>query len=288
MEPSKKTRIAELVRTNNGQFRSDASAAEVALRNAAWKAHDVWGNDFDNPKFQRSMLAQLPFVVSPDAPKLKPPIDIFDVMEGRFYYPHPDFFDPVTDYHLDNDCHQGRHAIQAGAYALARGWNEEVVLGAFLHDFGKLIRRQKHSFFSAEMMKPYVSEKIYWMLLWHFDVIECLEPDAERIRETSAVHPTRQMKDIWYNRQAFQDGPRSPNRVDLDLQKLKDHPWYKELSQLRQADDEGRIPHYTPSALPELRKIVARHFKLPKQGLGWDGSSASEYWKLVVEGTWMT
>jgi hypothetical protein len=283
-----KDHIVELVRRHNDEFARDAAAAREHLKRAVWAAKEVWDRDYDNPEFQRSVLAQIPTMIDPDAPLLKPPIDLFDILDARFGYPHPDFYDPVTDMTFDGDVHQGHHALQSAAIALQVGWSEEVVLAAFLHDYGKLIRRQQHSFFSAEMIRPYVSEKVHWLVLQHFDAIGILQPDEKRMKATKLVHPTQQMRDVWYNRQAFKPGARVPNRIGLDLAALVNHPWAEELAQVREADDWGRIPHYAPDVRQELKTIIERHFKLPKQGLGADGSSASAYWKLIIEGVWMT
>lgn len=287
-KPSAKDAVSALVRRQNETFARESSSARQNLKTAVWAAKRTWERDCDNPEFQRSILAQIPTMIDPDAPVLRSPVNLFDVFDARFGYPHPDFYDPVSDFTVDGDVHQGHHALQSAAVALSAGWNEEVVLAAFLHDYGKLIRRQQHSFFSAEMIKPYVSEKVHWMVLQHFDVIAVLAADEERMQSTKLVHPTQQMRDVWYNRQAFKDGPRVPNRVDLDLESLVNHKWSAELAQVREADDWGRIPHYAPDVRQEVMKIVDRHFKQPKKGLGADGSSASAYWKLVIEGTWMT
>lgn len=287
-EVSPKARISDLVRKQNEQFQSAAKAAHQVLKREAWAAKELWDRDDQNPEFQRSILAQVPTMIHPDAPVLKGAVDVFDVLDARLNFPHPDFYDPVSDMTFDSDVHQGHHALQSAAVALSVGWSEEVVLASFLHDYGKLIRRQKHSHFSAEMIKPYVSEKVHWLVLQHFDVIEVLKPDLDRMKATKLVHPTQQMRSVWYNRQAFKDGARIPNRIDLDLPALVGHPWSNELAQVREADDWGRVPHYAPDVRDELKGIVQRNFKQPAKGLGADGSSAAPLWKLVIEATWMT
>lgn len=287
-EQSAKERVRDLVRRHNESCKAAGLEAGKRLREAVWAAKKTWELDYDNPQFQRSILAQIPAMFDPDAPVLKGPVDLFDVIDARFGYPHPDFYDPLTDLTLDGDFHGGHHAMQSAAFALQAGWNEEVVLASFLHDFGKLIRRQQHSYFGAEMMRPYVSEKVYWLVLNHFDVICGLGTDEERMKATKQVHPTQQIRSSWYNRQAFEPGPRIPNRVDLDVSEMLNHPWAKELGQVREADDSGRVAHYVPNVREDMKKILQRHFKQPKRGLGADRSSAAAYWKLVIEGTYMT
>lgn len=258
--------------------------------NAAVKnAFHVWERDRMNPAFQRSILGQLPYMVDPDAPILKGPINIWDVFDGRLDQPHPDYFDSQSGQCIDGDVHQGHHAYQCAEEAMKNDWSEEVIVASFLHDFGKLIRRQNHCWFGAEMLKPYISEKMYFLILWHFDIVDIMPTDDKRIERSGLVHPSQSTKDLWYNAQAFRDSRgRKQQRLALDMEPILNHPWYEELSQVRQCDDFGRVPHRIPNIRAELEPIVNRHVKFLPGGLGNDGTSADRLWQTVVEGVWMT
>tara|TARA_R110002096_G_scaffold435826_2_gene663560 strand:+ start:90169 stop:91053 length:885 start_codon:yes stop_codon:yes gene_type:complete len=258
--------------------------------NAAVKnAFSVWEKDPMNPAFQRSILAQLPYMVDPDAPILNGSISIWDVFDGRVNCPHRDYYNPESGQCIDGDVHQGHHFLQSAEEGMKNDWSEEVIVASFLHDFGKLIKRQNHSWFSAEMFKPYISEKLYWMILWHFDIVDIMPTDDARTKSSGLVHPSRSVKDMWYNQQAFRDsGGRAQQRLALDMEPILNHRWYPDLAKVRQCDDFGRVPLRNPDIRAELEPMVSRHVKFLPGGLGNDGSSAERLWQTVIEGVWMT
>jgi hypothetical protein len=219
--------------------------------------------------FFYSILAQLPYMVSFEAPVLNPPIGILDILDGRLFHPHPDFYNPTTGTNIDKDLHQGHHALQCAALALERGYNDDVVVASFLHDFGKLINRRKHTYFSAELMRPYVSEKVHWLILNHLDVNHIVMPEDPR----------------WENKTSFEE---EAHRVQLDLSSIKNSPWFDDLLKVRECDEGGRIRLKCPEIRPDLERVLDRSFKLSKAGLAYDKSSAAELWKLIVERAWMT
>jgi hypothetical protein len=217
-----------------------------------------------------TVLAQIPYMVDFNAPRLKPPIDVFDVLEKRLFYPHPDFYDDDTGHVMDQDFHQGHHALQSAAWALHNDCDDEIITAAFLHDYGKLINRRKHSWFSAEMMKPYVSERVYFMIQVHFDIGHLL-----------------MQREPWFSAPCFSE---AAGRTDLDerLAWIAAHPWFGGASLVCKAELEARIPKQCPDVVDDLRKVLGRTFKLPRRGLGYDGSSAAELWRIPIEQCWMT
>ena len=238
-----------------------AEMIEVARR-------DYMAIDGGRPFFM-SIMAQFPYMVDFDAPVLKGPVGILDILEGRLDHPHPVFLNKKTGRSLDGSLHQGDHSVQSAAWAMNKGWDDEVVTAAFLHDFGKLINRRKHSYFSAEMIRPYVSEKTYWMVLVHFDINKVVQPNDERL----------------LNKTCFEE---RAARVDLKLEAIRQHRWYEDAVKVRECDDEGRVTNLRPNILPELKKILDRTFKLTPEGLGRDNNSSTELWKMVLERCWMT
>lgn len=280
---------AELVREYAERRARQNDDAGKQLNRAVENAFQVWEQDPMGVAFQRSILAQLPYMVDPDAPVLKSPVSLWDVFDSRICCPHPDFYNKQTGVCIDSDVHQGEHFLQSAQEAMRNDWNEEVIVASFIHDFGKLVRRQEHCYLAAEMFKPYVSEKIYWLVLWHFDIVNVMPNDDKRTKESGFVHPGRSVKSMWYNAQAFKNvGGREPGRLNLDLEPVLNHPWYEELAQVRQADDFGRVPHKFPNIRTELEPIVERHVKRLPGGLGNDKSSAERLWRIAIEGVWMT
>ncbi len=205
--------------------------------------------------------------LDPSRPRLEAPIHPLDVLYERMLHPHPGIVDPATNRCINGDVNQGLHALQAAAYAIKQNWDDEVITAALLHDFGKVISYPKHSYFGAEMARPYVSERTYELIRLHFDVL--------------GVEGSASTLDI------FREG-NFTDRINLDLKALKAHRWYEAIEQVRTCDDNARDPVACPDIRAELYKVFERTFRLSKEGLGYDGSSASELWKILIEPAWIT
>ena len=59
------------------------------------------------------------------------------------------------------------HSLQAATRAHRAGEDEETVVCALLHDIGDYLAPANHSEVAAAMLRPYVSEKNYWMVKHH-------------------------------------------------------------------------------------------------------------------------
>lgn len=71
--------------------------------------------------------------------------------------------EPSFGYHINNY----RHGLQSGTRAVQAGLDAEDVVVCLLHDVGFSICPENHGPFVAEMLKPVISEKNYWMLANH-------------------------------------------------------------------------------------------------------------------------
>ncbi|MCU1461563.1 MAG: metal dependent phosphohydrolase [Acidimicrobiales bacterium] len=61
------------------------------------------------------------------------------------------------------------HCLQTATLAERAGADEEVVLAALCHDIGKAISVPNHPRIAAEILKPYVRDEVYKMILVHQD-----------------------------------------------------------------------------------------------------------------------
>ena len=59
------------------------------------------------------------------------------------------------------------HALQAATRAYKNNENEEMVVATLLHDIGDDLAPMNHSQYAASIIRPYVSEKIYWIIKHH-------------------------------------------------------------------------------------------------------------------------
>ena len=61
------------------------------------------------------------------------------------------------------------HCLQTATRAERSGADQEVVVASLCHDIGKAISVPNHPAIAAEILKPYVREDVYWMILAHQD-----------------------------------------------------------------------------------------------------------------------
>ncbi|MCW3784627.1 HD domain-containing protein [Defluviimonas salinarum] len=60
-----------------------------------------------------------------------------------------------------------QHSLQAATRAHDDKADEEIVIAALVHDVGDILSPYNHGELAAAMMKPYVSERTYWILKHH-------------------------------------------------------------------------------------------------------------------------
>ena len=59
------------------------------------------------------------------------------------------------------------HSLQSATRAEKDGAEEEMVVATLIHDIGDNLAPHNHSQLVASVLRPYVSEKIYWIILHH-------------------------------------------------------------------------------------------------------------------------
>ena len=59
------------------------------------------------------------------------------------------------------------HSLQSATRAYNSNESEEMVVATLLHDIGDDLAPMNHSQYAASILKPYVSERTYWIILHH-------------------------------------------------------------------------------------------------------------------------
>ncbi len=60
-----------------------------------------------------------------------------------------------------------QHCLQTATRAQRDGADDETVVCALLHDIGDVLAPANHSQVAAALLRPYISEKNYWVILHH-------------------------------------------------------------------------------------------------------------------------
>ncbi len=60
-----------------------------------------------------------------------------------------------------------RHGVQCASLAQKAGCDEETILACLLHDVGLAVNRPDHGWWGAQLVEPYVSERVSWAIRYH-------------------------------------------------------------------------------------------------------------------------
>ncbi|MBL8706239.1 MAG: HD domain-containing protein [Rhodospirillales bacterium] len=70
---------------------------------------------------------------------------------------------PGSGYKID----RYQHSLQTATRAFRDEADEETVIAALLHDIGDTLAPENHSQLAASLLRPYVSDKTYWVVQHH-------------------------------------------------------------------------------------------------------------------------
>ena len=81
----------------------------------------------------------------------------------RLFFLLSNLSNPLEVYQLS----RWEHALPSAPRAYNNNESEEMVVAALLHDIGDELAPMNHSEYAAAILKPYVSEKTYWIIEKH-------------------------------------------------------------------------------------------------------------------------
>ena len=160
------------------------------------------------------------------------------------------------------------HLLQSASLAKRRGAPEETVLACLLHDIGGYLMKADHGYWGAQLIEPYVSEKVSFAVRQH----QCLRFYADP--ETGYEYPVR-----YYEAFGFDYVP--PPHIQAAYDYTRNHSWYMEARLVTMNDLYTFNPNVKVD-IDEFREIIGRHFKTPKEGLGYDNSPVAHMWRTMI------
>ena len=110
------------------------------------------------------------------------------------------------------------NCLQTATRAERAGADDEVVIASLCHDIGKAVSVPNHPRIAAEILKPYVRDDVYWMILVHQDFQGRHyyhhfggDPNARDQYEGASWYPlAEQFADEWDQVAFDPDGPCEP------------------------------------------------------------------------------
>lgn len=133
-----------------------------------------------------------------------------------------------------------QHSLQSATRAYRDEADEELIVAALLHDIGDNISPYNHCELAAAMLRPYVSERVYWIVKYH-----------------------GVFQGYYYNHHL--GGDRHAR------ERFKDHPWYEDCVYFCHNYDQNSFdPEYDTLEIGFFEPMVRRIFSKPKGHLELD------------------
>jgi hypothetical protein len=161
------------------------------------------------------------------------------------------------------------HVLQSATRALKTGMSEEVILACLLHDTVQSLMRADHGYWGAQLFEPYLPEKSTFAIRHHATLRFYPDDDA------GYEYP-----ESYYR--TFGHDYKPPPHVEQAYKMLKNHKWYMEPRLVTVNDLYAFDPNAKVSFEP-FQDIVGRHFKQPKEGLGYDNSPSAHMWRTIAK-----
>jgi hypothetical protein len=160
------------------------------------------------------------------------------------------------------------HVLQSATDAMRKGEKEEMILACLIHDTVQNLIKVDHGWWGAQMYEPYVSEKVSWGLRYHQALRFYADPSV------GYEYPE------LYNRIYGKDYV-PPAYIKRAYEYARNHKSYMDARMITVHDLYAFDPTMKVSLDPFI-DIIGRHFKQPKEGLGYDNSPVAHMWRTMI------
>ena len=162
-----------------------------------------------------------------------------------------------------------QHLTQSAKLALDGGHEEKVVLACLLHDIsmGALIRVD-HGYWGAQLIAPYVSDEVAWAVQNH---------KALRYFADESVGYSYPQEYVRFFGADYQP----PEYIRNAHETARKHRWYM-TSRLVTLNDKYAFDDNVAIDPEIFTDIIGRHFREPREGLGFDGSTSAHMWRTMI------
>jgi hypothetical protein len=161
------------------------------------------------------------------------------------------------------------HLLQSAKVARENGLGEKVIMSCLLYDIAIAgLLSANHGYWGAQMAGPYVDDEIAWAIQKH-EALRYFPDESVGYRYPQAY--------IDY----FGPDYRPPEYLRREAEAARRHRWYM-TSRLVTIND---IYSFDPDAVvdySEFEDMVGRHFRQPREGLGFDGSPVAHMWRTMI------
>jgi hypothetical protein len=160
------------------------------------------------------------------------------------------------------------HLLQSARLAKINGLPEKTVLACLLHDVsgGNFIKAD-HGYYGSQLVAPYVDEEVSWAIKYHQSLRFIPDPDV------GYPYPEAYIR---YFGEDFKPEPYIYKAAEY----ARNHKWYMTARQICINDVYSFDPNVKVE-LEDFHGIIARNWRDPEEGLGFDGSPCAHMWRTM-------
>ena len=174
----------------------------------------------------------------------------------------------LTDFFKLRFTSISNHVLQSANHAQKNGMSEEVILACLLHDTVQSLIKVDHGWWGAQLFEPYIPEKSVFAIRYH---------QALRFYDD----PANGYKYPEVYRRLFGEDYTPEPYIEATYKMVRNHKWYLEARLVTVNDLYAFEPNVNPN-LEQFLDIIGRHFKQPKEGLGFDNSPVAHMWRSIA------
>lgn len=166
-------------------------------------------------------------------------------------------------------AHTVTHLLQSASHARRAGQDEKVVFACLLHDIAVAgLIRGDHGYWGAQLLEPYVDPEVSWAIRNH---------QALRFFPDDSVGYTYPKNYVEWFGADYRPDP----YIEADWQLARNHKWYMTSRLITLNDIYAQGPD-TDATLDDFSDLIGRHFRQPREGLGFDGSPVAHMWRSMI------
>ncbi|MSO31162.1 MAG: hypothetical protein EXQ48_09555 [Acidobacteria bacterium] len=160
------------------------------------------------------------------------------------------------------------HVLQSATRAMKTGMSEEIILACLLHDTVQALIKVDHGWWGAQMFEPYVPKKSSFAVRYH-----------QALRFYADEAAGYEYPDLY--RRLFGSDYTPEPYIEATYKTIRKHKWYMEPRLVTVNDLYAFDPKAIVSIDP-FTDIIGRHFKQPREGLGFDNSPVAHMWRSIA------
>ena len=192
---------------------------------------------------------------------------------GRLFQPREGEIEPMPDRPTLLDFFRLRfapanHVLQSATHALTTGQPERTIFACLMHDVVLNLIKVDHGWWGAQLIEPYVDERIAWGIRYH-GPLRFYADD-----EFGYEYPE------MYNRIFGHDYVPEPY-IKEAYEFARNHRHYAE-ARLITVNDTYAFQDGMDLNVEVFTDIIGRQFKQPKEGLGFDNSPVAHMWRTMA------